>query len=99
MARLTMTSEHKLGREEALRRLKEKLGGIPEYRGQIGDPCEEWDGDTLSFRFKVVGVKVSGKVTVSDAAVRVAAELPFAAIVFKKQIDRRVRAELDALLH
>jgi hypothetical protein len=43
-------------------------------------------------------MKVSGTLTVNDRDVRVAAELPFAAMLFKKRIDESLRAELDALL-
>lgn len=98
MARLTMTAEHRLPKEEALRRLKDKLGRIPQYRRLISHPCEEWNHDVLAFRFTAVGMSVSGTLTVNDADVRVAAEIPFAAMLFKKKIDQSVRAELDALL-
>jgi hypothetical protein len=98
MARLAITAQHRLSKEEVLRRLKERLGSIPQYRLQISHPYEEWDHDVLAFRFTALGMKVSGTLTVNDRDVRMAAEVPFAAMLFKKKIDGSVRAELDALL-
>jgi len=43
-------------------------------------------------------VNVSGTLTVDDSAVRVAVDVPFAALLFKKKIDEQVRAELVSAL-
>ena len=100
MARLTIVAEHDLPTEEALRRLKAKLGSAvgAGYRRQVIDLHEDWTDGTLSFRFKAVGIRVAGTLTVRDRTVRVAADVPFAALVFKKTIEERLRAELGAAL-
>jgi Putative polyhydroxyalkanoic acid system protein (PHA_gran_rgn) len=100
MARLTIVAEHNLPREEALRRLKTKLGGnvAARYRRQVMELHEGWTDGTFAFRFKAVGVRVSGTLTVDEAAVRVAADVPLAALLFKKKIDEQVRAELVSAL-
>ena len=99
MPRTTLMTSHALGREEAVRRLKTKIDGLKEtYRGQFSDLREEWDGDTLSFGFKAVGMKVAGTMTVEDSQVNVTAKLPLAAIVFKGVVERQVRKELGDLL-
>lgn len=97
MAHLTMTAEHTLPKEEALRRLKEKLVDLP-YRGRVDDLYEAWRGDTLDFRFKAVGMKVSGSLTVDDSEVRLTAKVPFAVMLLKRTIEKTVRAELGTLL-
>jgi hypothetical protein len=97
MARLTLTAPHKLGKHEALLRLHEKLGSS-EYRRQVSDLHEEWKDDTFSFSFKAVGTKVAGTLTVSESDVRVSAVVPFAAMLFKNTITKRVSAELGAVL-
>lgn len=100
MARLTIVAEHELPKGEALRRLKTKLGSCvaARYRRQVIELHEGWADDTFSFRFKAVGMKVSGTLTVDDSTVRVAADVPFAALLFKKKIDEQVRAELVSAL-
>lgn len=99
MPRINMQIPHQLGEEEALRRLKEKLDiAMNTYQSQVSDLHQQWDGQQLSFGFKVVGMKVSGTLTVDDSAVKLAAALPFAAMMFKGTIERRLREELGGLL-
>ena len=99
MPRSTLETSHTLGREEAIRRLREKIDELKEnYRGQFSDLWEEWGEDTLSFGFKAVGMKVAGTMAVEDSRVKVAANLPLAAMMFKGMIERQVRKELGELL-
>lgn len=100
MARLTIVTEHTLPKEEALRRLKTKLGGgvAAGYRRKVIELHEGWTDGIFAFRFEAVGMKVSGTLTVDDSTVRVAADVPFAAMLFKKKIDEQVRAELVSAL-
>jgi hypothetical protein len=83
-----MVAEHELPRDEALRRLKTKLGSrvAARYRRQVIELHEGWADGTFSFffRFKAVGMKVSGTLTVDDSTVRVAATF-----------HSRVQASLD----
>jgi hypothetical protein len=99
MPRLTMAAAHALGEAEAVRRLKEKFAAVQEaYRAQISELQEEWNGSTLSFAFKAVGMKVAGEVTVEASQVQLAADLPMAAMMFKKVIEQQIRAKLGELL-
>ncbi len=99
MPRLTMETQHALGRDEALRRLKDKFSFVRDnYGNQVKDLHEEWNGDTLSFGFKATGMKVSGTVAVEDACVKLDAKLPMAAMLIKGMIQKRIREELGDLL-
>jgi len=99
MPSLTLQAEHKLGRDEAVRRLKEKFSIARDtYGGQLGNLDEQWTDGTLSFGFKVVGMKISGTVAVEESAVKLDANLPIAAMMFKGAIEQRARAELAELL-
>ena len=99
MPHLDMATAHTLGKEEALRRLKEKFSAVRNtYGTRVSDLEEEWNGSTLSFRFKAMGMKVSGTVMVEDSEVRLDANLPFAAVMFKGMIEKQIRAELGSLL-
>jgi putative polyhydroxyalkanoic acid system protein len=99
MARLAMIATHRLGKEEAQRRLKEKLIFVRgKYAREASDLHEEWKDNILSFRFKAMGMKVAGTMEVEDGEVRLAAQVPLAAVFFKKLIEKNVRAELGKLL-
>jgi hypothetical protein len=99
MPQLTMESSHALGREEALRRLKEKIGRVKDtYQSRVSDLYDEWKDDTLSFGFKAVGMEFAGTVTVEPSAVKLNTNLPFAAMMFKGVIEQKIREELGDLL-
>ena len=99
MPRLTLDKTHSLGKEEAVRRLKEKAQSVKETFGsQVSDLHEEWNNSTISFGFKAMGMKISGTVTADDSVVKMEANLPLTAMMFKGTIEQRIREELDKLL-
>jgi hypothetical protein len=75
---LVVSIPHKLGREEATRRLR---GGLGRLRATFGDtvrPVQEtWTGDHLDFRWSVFGQTASGALDVEDDHVRVEIQLPW----------------------
>jgi hypothetical protein len=94
-----MTMAHRLGTEEAQRRLKVKLSAIRDIYGrQVSDLHEEWHENTLSFGFKAMGMNVAGVIEVDNRDVRLSAQVPFAVVIFKGPIETRIRAELGNLL-
>ncbi len=99
MPRLTMEAPHSLGREEALRRMKEKSGEVVRtFQAQVSNLHHEWNGDVISFSFKTAGMKFSGTGRVEDSRVTLDAELPLAAMLFKSKAEQRIRKDLDELL-
>jgi hypothetical protein len=75
---LVVSIPHRLGKEEAKRRLQ---GGLGQLRGTLGNavrPIQEtWSGDHLDFRWSVLGQTASGGLDVADDHVRVEIELPW----------------------
>ncbi|MCQ7029905.1 polyhydroxyalkanoic acid system family protein, partial [Escherichia coli] len=61
---------HSLGKEEAVRRLKE---GFARSHGQLGSVIsvdqETWEQDTLCFRMRALGQTATGRIEVLDDAV------------------------------
>lgn len=99
MPELVFTTAHRLGKDEAQRRITEKLRSVRDtYGHHVSDLHETWHQSTLSFGFKAVGMAVSGSVTVEDGEVRLVGQVPRAALIFKRLIERRIRAELGNLL-
>lgn len=73
---LIVSIPHKLGKDEAVRRLKRGLAS-----GKSGVPMlqidkEEWSGDRLSFSLRAMGQTAFGSADVSDNAVTVEVVLP-----------------------
>jgi hypothetical protein len=75
---IVMTMSHRLGREEARRRLEGgfagMLGSLP--GGSLLRLEQRWTGDRLDFSAKGMGQQVTGRVDVLDDAVRVELVLP-----------------------
>ena len=94
-----MKAVHALGKEEAKRRLKERLRVARAAHGSKAiDLHEEWSDGTLSFDFETMGTHVTGMMIVRDDEVRLAADVPFHVAIFKRYIEKRIRAELGSLL-
>jgi hypothetical protein len=99
MPQINMEAQHRLGRDEAARRLREKFDHVrSRYGDQVNGLQESWTDHTLSFGFKAMGFAVSGTVLVEDALVRLRANLPLAAMFFKGSIESKIREELGGLL-
>ena len=99
MPKLTLEVAHTLGQEEAARRLKQRFADAGQsYQKQVSDLRQQWDGHTFSFGFLAMGMKVAGTVAVEQAKVKLAAELPFAAMLFKGAIEHRIREEVGGML-
>lgn len=76
-APLVVSIPHRLGREEASRRLKAGL-----TRAALNIPVlkvdeERWDGDRMIFRVRALGQAASGHLDVSDDHVQLEVRLPW----------------------
>ena len=99
MPSLEMSIPHKLTREEARRRIQDLLPKMKnDYGDQIKNLHEEWNGDTGSFSFSVMGFAVSGTLTVKDASVDLDGSLPFAATFFKGKIKSVIEEKAHEVL-
>jgi len=99
MPKLLTTIPHSLGEEEATRRLRDGFRDIKaSSRDQVTDLEEVWEGNTLAFSFNGFGFPIKGTVVAEPREVKVAAVLPFAAMMFKGMIERQVRERLSKLL-
>lgn len=99
MPHIKIAAPHSLGREEALRRVKEKAGQLrTAYQTDVPDAEETWEDNQGKFRFTLFGLQIGGTVTVDDQQVVVDTEVPMMAMMFKGQVEGRVREELSQLL-
>ena len=95
---MDLTVAHCFSQDEALRRTHGLLEKIQkQFAGKISDLQQEWDGNTNTFGFSVMGFSVSGKLTVEPSEVKLTAALPFAAVFFKREIEAVIREQLENL--
>lgn len=76
-APLVVSIPHRLGREEAVRRLKTGLGRAAASIPVMQVEEERWSGDSMTFRIRALGQIASGQVDVGDDQVRVEVVLPW----------------------
>jgi Putative polyhydroxyalkanoic acid system protein (PHA_gran_rgn) len=68
---VVVTIPHRLGRAEALRRVKAGLEEARKrYAAQLKVAEENWEGDRLRFRVAVLGQSLTGAIDIADDSVR-----------------------------
>jgi hypothetical protein len=96
---VTASVPHRLGKAEAMRRLK---AGLARARGDFGKVItiehEEWDGDTLNFRMRALGQNAAGSITVMEDKLLIAVTLPWLLAKAAEQILPRIQRQATLLL-
>ncbi|MGB3867484.1 MAG: polyhydroxyalkanoic acid system family protein [Xanthobacteraceae bacterium] len=98
-APLIVSIPHRLGRDEARRRLQSGLSRATAHVTVLSVDEERWDGDRMNFRVRALGQAASGIVDVADDHIRLEVTLPWLlqrfAEVAQKVIAQRGRLLLD----
>ena len=76
-APLIVSIPHRLGREEATRRLKAGLTRVATSVPVLTVDEERWEGDRMVFRVRALGQAASGHLDVADDHVRLEVTLPW----------------------
>src|SRR4051794_18888968 len=97
-APLVVSIPHRLGREEAVRRLKTGLGRAAASIPVMQVEEERWSGDTLAFRIRALGQIASGQVDVTDDQVKVQVVLPWLLQRFAEMAQATIRKRGQLLL-
>ena len=96
---LTVTISHRLGRDEAKRRIERGLDSIrSEVAGYVRSLDYSWNGYTLDFRASAMLQTISGRLDVQDDAVRIELGLPRLLHLLARTIAGRVEQHGKALL-
>lgn len=96
---LTVSIPHKLGREEALRRIKGGLGSVRNDYAQFVQVNEEiWSGDRLSFSVTALKQNVSGTIDVMENEVKLEVTLPWLLARVAHGIDGLIRKRATLML-
>ena len=93
-APLIVSIPHRLGKDEAVRRLKSGFGRVHSDFGHLLTVQEEtWTGDCLRFRVSSLGQMASGNIDVADDRVTVEVTLPWLLQKFAEAIQPLIRKE------
>ncbi|MCK1655940.1 polyhydroxyalkanoic acid system family protein [Bradyrhizobium sp. 149] len=97
-APLVVSIPHRLGREEAVRRLKTGLGRATASIPVMQVEEERWSGDSMNFRIRALGQIASGQVDVADDHVKVQVVLPWLLQRFAEMAQATIRKRGQLLL-
>jgi hypothetical protein len=96
---LVVSIPHRLGKEEAIRRLKSGLAETRTRFGHVFTVAEEtWDQDHLEFRISALGQTVSGSIDVAEDAVRLEIFLPWLLAKLAETLQPLIRREGTLML-
>jgi len=97
-APLVVSIPHRLGREEAVRRLKTGLGRAAASIPVMQVEEERWSGDTMAFRIRALGQIASGQLDVADDHVKVEVTLPWLLQRFAEMAQATIQKRGQLLL-
>ena len=96
---VTVTIGHRLGKVEAVRRLKE---GFARTNGHLGPMIaweqETWQGDTLRFSMRALGQTAAASIEVLEDPLRIEVSLPWLLAKVAKRLLPILRKEAMLLL-
>ena len=98
-APLTVSVPHRLGKEEAVRRLK---GGMSNMASKLGALItieqEVWSGDTLTFQMRGFGQSAAGTIAVFEDSIRIDVMLPWLLAKLGERLLPALKKETALLL-
>jgi hypothetical protein len=96
---LIVSIPHRLGREEAKRRLDSGISRIrPELAALMSALDWSWDRDRLNFRAVAAWQTITGAIEVLDDLVRISIDLPWMMRLLGETIMKQVRGRGIAML-
>ena len=97
-APLVVSIPHRLGREEAARRLKGGLSRAAASVPVLSVDEERWEGDRMFFRVRAIGQAASGQIDVAEDHVRLEVGLPWLLQRFAQMAQAAIRQRGQLLL-
>ncbi len=96
---LTVSIPHKLGKDEAVRRIQGGAGTLREkFSSQVSILEETWTNEHLQFKVAAMGQQASGTIDVADDVVHLALELPYLLHIAAAKIKDLIQKQGNLLL-
>jgi hypothetical protein len=98
-APLVVSIPHRLGKDEAVRRLKNGFGQARTNFGQLMTVDQEvWVGDNLTFQLRALGQAAAGTIGVFEDHLRIEVQLPWLLAKLSERLIPAIRKEGTLLL-
>jgi hypothetical protein len=96
---LLLTIPHRLGKDEAIRRMKSGLGSVRTNFGHVLSVQEEiWTGDRLQFRVGALGQVAVGTIEVTETNVHLQVILPWLLAQLAEKLQPLLRRQGNLML-
>ena len=96
---IVVSIPHRLGKDEAIRRLKSGLGQMRTNYGHLLAVQEEtWNGDRLLFQVSALGQAAAGIIDVAEDYVRLEVTLPWLLAKLAEKLTPAIRKEGTLML-
>ena len=96
---LVVSIPHRLGKDEALRRMQTGLAQVGTSFGHLFSVKEQtWTGDRLHFQVSALGQSASGSIDVAEDYVRLEVALPWLLATLVRSIQPLIKKEGTLLL-
>jgi hypothetical protein len=95
---LTVDLPHKLGAEEARRRIERNVGKLAGHIPGGAQVGSRWTGDRLDLDIGAMGQQVAAQIDVQESVVRLTISLPPALAFFGGMIEPLIRSQGAAML-
>ena len=99
MASLTLFIKHKIGQDEALKRLKNFEGEVAnQYKGHVNDLIITRDGNDSNFSFIFSSFLIKGSISVMPKEVSIKSQFPNVFFPVKGKIEKVIRHTVENIL-
>jgi len=99
MPKINIDIPHNHGQDASLEKLKTFLDRVKQkYADKVSALDGEWNANVLNFALTTFGITIKGTLTVEETVAKFVGDIPFAAMMFKGQIEKGIREELEKCL-
>ena len=95
---LTVDLPHKLGAQEARRRIERNVGKLTDHIPGGAQVGSRWTGDRLDLDVGAMGQQVSAQIDIRETLVRMTVDLPPALAFFRGMIEPLIQSQGAAML-
>lgn len=100
MPRISKSFPHSLGKDEAVRRLRERISSEKINKSNVATVTKEvWiDPYNLDFSMSVLNYRIDGSLKIEDTEVILDLNLPMGAVLFKGMIESQIGQQMELML-
>ena len=96
---LVVSIPHKLGKAEAIRRVRDGLGSVPGRFGHLlAVERQDWSGDHVDFEVRAIAQTARGTIDFGEETVILKVELPWLLARLAEGVQKAIRREGKLLL-